>query len=73
MTSAALQWNLISVEDYLAGELISPIKHEYLGGVVVNQGLDVILNLAEIGIELPLAEIFDGVELSPEPGSDETA
>ena len=26
--------NLISVQDYLAGELISPIKHEYLGGVV---------------------------------------
>ena len=26
--------NLISVEDYLSGELISSIKHEYLGGVV---------------------------------------
>jgi Uma2 family endonuclease len=25
---------LHSVEDYLAGELVSPIKHEYLGGVV---------------------------------------
>src|SRR5438046_4185598 len=32
--SAAPKWNLISVEDYLAGELVSPIKHEYLGGVV---------------------------------------
>jgi Uma2 family endonuclease len=32
--SAALKWNLVSVEDYLAGELISPVKHEYLGGVV---------------------------------------
>lgn len=32
--SAAPKWNLISVEDYLAGELISPIKHEYIGGVV---------------------------------------
>ena len=32
--SAALKWNLISVENYLAGELSSPIKHEYLGGVV---------------------------------------
>ena len=32
--SAALKLNLISVEDYLAGELVSPIKHEYLGGVV---------------------------------------
>ena len=32
--TAALKWNLVSVEDYLAGELESPIKHEYLGGVL---------------------------------------
>ncbi|MSQ96313.1 MAG: Uma2 family endonuclease [Gemmataceae bacterium] len=32
--TAALKWNLVSIEDYLAGELDSPIKHEYLGGVV---------------------------------------
>jgi len=32
--SAAKKLNLISVEDYLAGELESPIKHEYLAGVV---------------------------------------
>jgi Uma2 family endonuclease len=32
--SAARKLNLVSVEDYLGGELVSPIKHEYLGGVV---------------------------------------
>jgi Uma2 family endonuclease len=32
--SAAPKWNLVSVDDYLAGELVSPIKHEYIGGVV---------------------------------------
>ncbi len=32
--TAALKWNLISVEDYLAGELMSPIRHEYVSGVV---------------------------------------
>jgi Uma2 family endonuclease len=32
--STARKLNLISVSDYLAGELISPIKHEYLGGMV---------------------------------------
>src|SRR5262245_19942753 len=32
--TAAKQLNLVSVEDYLAGELVSPVKHEYLGGVV---------------------------------------
>jgi Uma2 family endonuclease len=32
--STAKKLNLVSVDDYLAGELISPVKHEYLGGVV---------------------------------------
>jgi Uma2 family endonuclease len=32
--TAEKKLNLVSVEDYLAGELVSPIKHEYLGGVV---------------------------------------
>lgn len=32
--TAAEKLNLISVEDYLAGELVSTVKHEYLGGVV---------------------------------------
>ena len=32
--SAVRKLNLLSEADYLAGELASPIKHEYLGGVV---------------------------------------
>jgi Uma2 family endonuclease len=32
--SAAKKLDRISVEEYLAGELISPRKHEYVGGVV---------------------------------------
>jgi Uma2 family endonuclease len=32
--SAVEKLKLVSVEDYLAGELVSPVKHEYLGGVV---------------------------------------
>ncbi len=32
--STAKKLNLISVEDYLAAEEVSPIKHEYLGGMV---------------------------------------
>ena len=33
--SAAIRWNLVSVDEYLAGELDSPIiQHEYLAGVV---------------------------------------
>src|SRR6266446_5258323 len=32
--STTRKLNLVSIDDYLAGELISPVKHEYLGGVV---------------------------------------
>jgi Uma2 family endonuclease len=32
--TAAKKLGLISVDDYLADELTSPVKHEYLGGVV---------------------------------------
>ncbi len=32
--STAEKLHLVSVEDYLAGELDSPVKHEYLGGMV---------------------------------------
>jgi Uma2 family endonuclease len=31
---AAKKLNLVSMEDYLAGELASPIKHEYVHGIV---------------------------------------
>src|SRR5688572_16301077 len=32
--TAAPKLDLISIDDYLAGELVSPIKHEYLGRFV---------------------------------------
>ena len=32
--TAAQKRNLISIEDYLAGELVSRVKHEYIAGVV---------------------------------------
>src|SRR6267378_3284308 len=32
--STAKKLNLVSVDDYLEDELNSPVKHEYLGGVV---------------------------------------
>src|SRR5262249_23764247 len=34
MTAEAAHHQLVSVEDYLAGELTSDVKHEYLGGVL---------------------------------------
>ena len=34
MMGAAKKLKLVSVEDYLAGELRSTVKHEYLGGVI---------------------------------------
>jgi Uma2 family endonuclease len=32
--TAAPKLELISIDDYLVGELVAPIKHEYLGGFV---------------------------------------
>jgi Uma2 family endonuclease len=32
--SAVPRWNLVAISDYLAGELVSPVKHEYVGGVL---------------------------------------
>lgn len=32
--TAAHRLNLISIEDYLAGELVSPVRHEYRGGAL---------------------------------------
>jgi Uma2 family endonuclease len=34
MMTAARQLDLVSIDEYLAGELASDMKHEYLGGVV---------------------------------------
>ena len=38
-----------------------------------SKGLDAVLPLGEIGTELPLAEIYDGVEFSPEPEEGDVA
>jgi Uma2 family endonuclease len=37
----------------------------------VYEGLDAVVRLPEIEIELPLADIFEGVQFSPEPSTDE--
>lgn len=37
----------------------------------VHQGMSAIVPLPEIETELPLAEVYEGLELMPEPGGDE--
>ncbi len=32
--SAALRWSLASVEEYLRQEMLAPVRHEFIGGVV---------------------------------------
>ena len=39
----------------------------------VYQGLDAVIPLREIDIELPLAEVYDALEFTPEPNEDEPA
>jgi Uma2 family endonuclease len=45
------------------------------GGFVreVHEGLEAVLPLGEIGIDLPLAEIYETVEFAPEPAEDEAS
>jgi hypothetical protein len=45
------------------------------GGFVreVYEGLDAVLPVGEIGINLPLVEIYEAVEFIPEPENDEAS
>jgi Uma2 family endonuclease len=36
----------------------------------VYQGLDAVIPMSEIGLDLPLAEVYDGVDFAPEPDED---
>ena len=52
---------LISVEDYLQGELSSDIKHEYLGGVVhAMAGANMGHNKASMNVSLALGSFLKG-------------
>lgn len=53
--SAVKLRDLVSVEDYLAGDVRE-----------VHEGLDAVISLDEIGTELPLGEIYDGAEFAPQ-------
>ncbi len=58
---ALIQQNYISIPDYLAGEAISDVKHE---STEHHSGLDSVISLSEIKAALPLADIYDRVELT---------
>jgi Uma2 family endonuclease len=66
---------IASLSAYLMIEQESPLVVVYRRteqGFVreVYAGLEAVIPLAEIGTELPLAEIYEGVEFSPEPEDD---
>ena len=57
---------LISVEDYLAGELVSEIKHEYLGGVVhAMAGAKMRHNKVAMNLALTLGNSLQGSPCQP--------
>jgi Uma2 family endonuclease len=62
----AKKLNLISVEDYLATESRSPLKHEYLGGVVYAMaGARNVHNLIEVNITSTLHNRLRGQPCRP--------
>jgi hypothetical protein len=70
--SAALKRDLVSVDDYLASELRSPVKHEYLAGVVYTMaGARNVHNDISSNIHGSLlAEIYERIEFAPEPDNE---
>ena len=64
--STAQQRDLISVDDYLAGELVSKTKHEYLGGYVYAMaGAKVAQNVIAVNIVSGLRERLRGRKCRP--------
>jgi Uma2 family endonuclease len=60
------QSDLISVDDYLAGELVSKIKHEYLGGFVYAMaGARNLHNLIAVNVIASLRERLRGSKCRP--------
>jgi hypothetical protein len=55
-----------------AGDTVVVFRRTEQGFVrEVHQGPDAVVPLREIGIDLPLAEVYDGVEFTPEAAEDE--
>lgn len=66
MFAGGLRKNLISPEAYLAGELASPIKHEYVGGVVhAIAGAENIHNIIAGNVFLALGTRLRGKKCRP--------
>ncbi len=64
--STAHQQNLISVEDYLAGELVAKVKHEYLGGFVYAMaGARNVHNVIAVNVIAGLRERLRGSKCRP--------
>jgi Uma2 family endonuclease len=64
--TAVLKSRLISVEDYLAGELVSQIRHEYLGGIVYAMaGARIAHNIIETNILVGLHTRLRGKRCQP--------
>lgn len=64
--SAALKPNLVSVADYLAGELESTVKHEYLAGVVYAMaGARIVHNVVKGNLFATLHNLLRGERCRP--------
>ena len=96
--STARKLNRISIADYLAGDLSSPVKYRWISSLAVYvqieqdeplvvtyrptehgiahgeyHGLDAVLPLRALSLDVPLSEIFGNVQFSPEPEENDAA
>ena len=84
MTRVPLEPRRYTVEEYFQIDEASETRHEYVDGHVFDMaggtdthsqitGPEAIASIPSIGIELPLAELYAGVEFPPETDGPETA
>ena len=56
----------ISIADYLAGEQLSEVRHEFIGGAIyamAGASEELPLRLASLEFSLPLSTVYEGVKV----------
>jgi hypothetical protein len=52
----------VLAQDAIGGTMFERVAADWIGHLL---GADSVLHMPEIGIELPLAELYDGVDVTP--------
>jgi Uma2 family endonuclease len=65
----SVQRYVILEQDRIAATVFARVESDWIGHVLTE---DAILSMPEIGVELPLAELYEGIELNPPQDTEDT-